>query len=207
MNNNVIIGLVLLLVGLGVGYTFGGSTVSTAGNHMMGDGSMMSQNIDQHFIVQMIPHHEGAIATANVALERSKRPEILSLANGIIEAQEREITDMKGWYQSWFGSAPPSGGMGMMRPSDERGSTEASRPNVHMGGMEGDLNALSATTEANFDKEFIEQMIPHHEMAVVMAQMLAATTERSEMKQLADNIITSQSREIEMMRSWLLSWY
>lgn len=157
----------------------------------MSDGSMMSQSIDQHFIVQMIPHHEGAIEMAKVALERSKRPEVLSLANGIIEAQQKEINDMSAWYQSWFGSAPPEGGMGMM----------------HMGGMEGDTAVLASISETDFDREFLDQMIPHHEMAIMMAQMLQSTTERGEMKTLADNIITSQAREIEMMRGWLKSWY
>jgi len=192
--NTLIIGVLMLIVGFGVGYTFAGSQIGGRGStYMMGNGSIMSQNIDQHFIVQMIPHHEGAIAMANVALERSKRPEILSLAEGIIGAQEREINDMKSWYQDWYGSLPPEwgGGMGMMQ----------------MGGMEGDVDELARVSDADFDREFIVQMIPHHEMAVVMAQMLASGTERSEMKQLADNIITSQSREIEMMRSWLTSWY
>jgi len=36
--------------------------------------------------------------------------------------------------------------------------------------------------------------------------MLQSSTERSEMKQLAGNIILSQSREITMMREWLKSW-
>lgn len=157
----------------------------------MSNGEVMSQNIDQHFIVQMIPHHEGAIAMAKVALERSKRPEIISLANGIIDAQEKENSDMRAWYQSWFGAAPPEGGMGMM----------------HMDGMEGDIAVLANVPDAEFDREFIEQMIPHHEMAIMMAQMLQASTERQEMKTLSDNIITSQSREIDMMRGWLTSWY
>ncbi|RJQ36422.1 DUF305 domain-containing protein [Candidatus Parcubacteria bacterium] len=148
--------------------------------------------IDAHFIEQMIPHHEGAIAMAGIALERSRRPEILSLANGIIEAQERENRDMRAWYQEWFGSAPIARhGMGMM----------------HMGGMEGDTEALRRVSDAEFDREFMLQMIPHHEMAIVMARMLQASTEREEMKMLADAIITSQSREILMMQSWLESWY
>jgi len=195
-NNTLIVGVLLLVIGLGAGYVFGKnqtspSSVSTT--HMMGGGAMMSNNIDQHFIVQMIPHHEGAIEMAHIALERSKRPEILSLAKGIIEAQERENTDMRAWYQSWFGSTPPSGtsGMGMMQ----------------MGSMEGDVNVLRTVSDAEFDREFIEQMIPHHEMAIMMASMLAAVTERDEMKTLADNIITSQSREVDMMRGWLTSWY
>lgn len=191
--NTLIVGIVLLVVGIGIGYVVWGNnpTVTIPGGmHMMGDGSVMSQNIDQHFITQMISHHEGAIAMAKVALERSKRPEVLSLANGIIEAQEREISDMSSWYQSWFGSAPSQIGMGGMP----------------MGGMTGDTDELASVSGAEFDREFLEQMIPHHEMAVVMAQMLQAVTERAEMKTLADNIITSQSREIDMMRSWLTSW-
>ncbi len=188
--NTIIVGVVTLIVGLGIGYMVWGNSTASPGSHMMPSGSMMSQNIDQHFIVQMIPHHEGAIEMAKVALERSKRPEMLSLANGIIEAQQKEINDMSSWYQSWFGSAPPEGGMGMM----------------HMGGMEGDTAVLASVPDADFDREFLEQMIPHHEMAIMMAQMLKSSTERSEMKQLADNIITSQSQEIDMMRGWLQAW-
>ncbi len=76
-----------------------------------------------------------------------------------------------------------------------------------MDGMTGDMTDLEGASDATFDREFLEQMIPHHEMAVMMAQMLAASTERSEMKVFADQIITSQSREIEMMRDWLDAWY
>jgi uncharacterized protein (DUF305 family) len=78
---------------------------------------------------------------------------------------------------------------------------------MHMDGMEGDAGVLKSVSATEFDREFIQQMIPHHEMAIMMAQMLQASSERPEMKELADNIITSQSREIEMMRGWLKSWY
>ncbi len=191
--NTVVIGLLVLLIGFGGGYAMRGGEAPVSGEHMMPDGSMMGQNIDQHFIAQMIPHHEGAIAMAKIALERSKRPEMITLANDIIKAQEKEIADMRGWYQSWYGTAVPAttgGGMGM-----------------HMGGMTGDPEALKSVAAAEFDREFITEMIPHHEMAVMMAQMLAAGTHRPEMKQLASNIITSQSSEIQLMRGWLVSWY
>ena len=192
MNRNTItIGAVLLIVGIGLGYmVWGNGSTTPAGNHMMGDGSMMGQDIDQHFIVQMIPHHDGAIAMAKIALERSKRPEMLSLARAIIKAQEGEIADMRGWYQSWYGSAVPQSSMGGMQ----------------MGGMTGEPDTLKSVSSADFDREFVREMIPHHEMAVMMAQMLAAGTDRAEMKQLASNIITSQSNEIEMMRGWLRDW-
>ena len=46
---------------------------------------------DSAFAQAMIPHHEGAIAMAKLALERGQHAEIKRLANDIIAAQEREI--------------------------------------------------------------------------------------------------------------------
>ncbi len=141
--------------------------------------------IDQYFIEQIIPHHEGAIAMAQVALQKSKRPEILSLAQGIIDAQAKEISDMQKKYETWFGSAS---------------AHTQHHDGMPLASMEGEIEVLKASK--NFDLEFIRQMIPHHEMAVMMAEMLQSSTAQSEMKILADQIITSQTREIEMMRSW-----
>jgi len=158
-------------------------------------GGFMSSEIDEHFIEQMIPHHEGAIAMAELALERSSRSEIRSLAEDIIAAQTREIVQMKTWYKDWFDSDVPEYGgfgMGMMMGGD------------HMMAVEGDLEGLASAED--FDLEFIRQMIPHHEMAIMMASMLAAGSEREEMQMLADQIITSQSSEIDMMRSWYATW-
>ena len=50
-------------------------------------------------------------------------------------------------------------------------------------------------------------MIPHHQLAIMMAQMLQAGTNRPEMLQLAKNIITSQSEEITKMQGWYKNWY
>ncbi len=96
---------------------------------------------------------------------------------------------MTAWYKSWYGSEVPPGGMGM-----------------HMAGMTGDLTVLKAKSGNDFDREFLTQMIPHHEMALMMAQMIRSS-ERSEMRQLAENIATSQAREIQMMREWLANWF
>ncbi|KKS13824.1 MAG: hypothetical protein UU71_C0042G0009 [Parcubacteria group bacterium GW2011_GWB1_41_6] len=67
-----------------------GSNITTP-NRTVG----MMNNIDEHFIEQMIPHHDGAIDMAKLALQKAKRPEIKTLAENIISAQEKEITDMR----------------------------------------------------------------------------------------------------------------
>jgi uncharacterized protein (DUF305 family) len=197
--NSLVVGLVFLVIGLVLGFTFQNGRMGTVfggsvATNTRASGSMMGQNTDQSFIENMIPHHEGAIAMAKLALTRSKRIEIITLSNNIIAAQEKEITDMKTWYEQWFGTLPATkstNGMGMM----------------HMDSMSGDTAKLQAVGDANFDREFIVEMIPHHELAIMMANMLQASTDRAEMKQLAINIITSQSAEIAQMRGWLATWY
>ena len=57
---------------------------------------------DEAFIGAMIPHHRSAIQMANVTLEESDNPRIKELAGGIVEAQEREISQMQTWRENWY---------------------------------------------------------------------------------------------------------
>jgi uncharacterized protein (DUF305 family) len=59
--------------------------------HGSGDQIAGAIDVDATFAQMMIPHHEGAIAMAEVAKERAQHDEIKDLADAIIEAQKREI--------------------------------------------------------------------------------------------------------------------
>jgi len=50
----------------------------------------------------MIPHHEGAIAMAKDALQKSKRPEVKQLAQEIVTSQQKEVDQMKQWRKAWY---------------------------------------------------------------------------------------------------------
>lgn len=56
--------------------------------------------VDQAYVAKMIAHHEGAIAMAQVALRDSRDPEIRRMAQAVIDAQTREIAEMKAWSPS-----------------------------------------------------------------------------------------------------------
>jgi uncharacterized protein (DUF305 family) len=56
-------------------------------------------NADVDFRLKMIPHHQGAIDMAKVALEHGTDPDTKLLAEAIIAAQEREIAEMQDWLK------------------------------------------------------------------------------------------------------------
>lgn len=171
---------------------------------MMMHGMMMAgEQTDRHFIEMMIPHHEGAVQMADLALKLSKRPEIRKLAESIKNDQTREIAQMKSWYKQWYGTEVPTtmnhhGMMGMKTP------TVTKRPMGMQNMMAVDLKTLA--TAPDFDKAFIAEMIPHHKMALMMSSMII-DSDRADMRSLSNAIVQSQSKEIEQMRQWYQTWY
>ncbi len=73
------------------------------GGMMWGNKSnYLTVDISQHFIEQMIPHHDDAIAMAEIALTKAEHPEIKQLASNIKQSQSAENEQMRTWYKSWY---------------------------------------------------------------------------------------------------------
>jgi uncharacterized protein (DUF305 family) len=47
-------------------------------------------------------HHQSAIGMASVALEENDNVRIKEIAGAIVDAQEREIAQMRDWRQVWY---------------------------------------------------------------------------------------------------------
>lgn len=152
-----------------------------------------ASGMDAMFIEQMIPHHDDAIEMAELALTRAEHQEIKRLAADIKRTQTAENTQMRAWYREWFGIAVPDVGV-------------SSRM---MGGMmnSGAMDMADLEAAEPFDKAFIEAMIPHHQVAIMMSQMAGGASGRPELRGLTSAIIEAQSAEIDMMRAWYEEWY
>ena len=136
-----------------------------------------AETAERDFLEHMIPHHEEAVATARTMVERSNNADVKDLAQAIIAAQETEITNMKDWYQTWYGSE--------FKVDDQ----------YHT--MMSDLSAKSGT---DLDRAFLEGMIEHHLDAVNQAHAVAPYAKRDEIRTLITNIAETQSAEIVTMR-------
>jgi uncharacterized protein (DUF305 family) len=83
--------------------------------------------------------------------------------------------------------------------------------NHAMGGMQdamgGMMMGLSGKTGDAFDSAFLSEMIMHHQGAVAMAEAVLKTSKRPELLQLAQDIITAQTKEIQMMNAWGKEWF
>src|SRR5215211_2093769 len=86
-----------------------GLSAEEAGMNHMDGGAMLrgKRPFDRAFVEEMVPHHEGAIAMARVVLKETRDPELRKLAQGIIRAQEREISEMNAFRKREYGGGAP----------------------------------------------------------------------------------------------------
>jgi uncharacterized protein (DUF305 family) len=146
---------------------------------------------DKAFIDAMVPHHQGAIVMARVALENAEHEEIRDLSRNIVLTQQAEIGELKAIKKEEFGTSNVP--------------MEMSQEQMRGMGMMMDPQALA--DENPFDQAFIDAMIPHHRSAIEMAKVAIQESENPRIKELAGNIVSAQKGEIEQMRSWREQWY
>jgi uncharacterized protein (DUF305 family) len=69
------------------------------------------------------------------------------------------------------------------------------------------IDLLNLSTSTTFDRAFLEQMIPHHAMGVMMASAAQFRLQTPEMRKLLASIVTTQSQEIVEMQNWFQMWF
>jgi uncharacterized protein (DUF305 family) len=153
---------------------------------------------DVRFAQGMIPHHRQAVEMAEIAVDRAENPEVKALAERIQAAQDPEINTLSGLLEAWGAEVPADGDMAGMDHSNMPGMSD-------MSGMmtTAQMDELRNATGAAFDTAFLQMMIAHHEGAVSDAQRELAEGVNPQAKDLATEIVTAQTAEIEQMRQLL----
>ncbi|MGW0916962.1 DUF305 domain-containing protein [Streptomyces sp. NPDC002784] len=145
---------------------------------------------DTAFAKGMIPHHRQAIEMADLAATRAESADVKKLAEEIKKAQDPEIKTLSGWLSSW----------GEQVPAEDEG-----HEGHDMSGMmtPEEMKQLESASGKAFDTAFLTMMVKHHEGAVAMAKTEQAKGTYQPAKDMAGQIITSQSAEIARMNTLL----
>lgn len=143
--------------------------------------AMADVRSEYKYMSRMIPHHEEAIASAELLRDQTDRREMRRFAERIIEVQSREVAQMERWLAEWYPGQPVR---------------------AEYTPMMGDYSDLEGD---KIDVAFLQDMIPHHMAAVMLSQQLLVSglSDHEELDELAESIRDSQMREIREMNAWL----
>lgn len=162
-------------------------------NAAMTDSSVASSPVvddaarfDVRYLQQTIDHHQMAIDMAELAVDRAVNDDLRSLAQNIVETQTAERETMQTWLKDWYGfNFEPE-----MNPGEDRM-----------------LKEMSIMKGAEFEIDFMRQMTMHHMAGINDAVPCTASAGRVELKELCNDIASTQMREAEQMRQWLRDRY
>jgi uncharacterized protein (DUF305 family) len=143
---------------------------------------------DAMFFQMMIPHHQQAVDISNLALEKSKDPELLALAKEIRDGQAAEIKQMEKWLTENGENLTAGHDMGH-----------------EMGGMlsDEDLSKLNSLSGTAFDIFWLKGMIDHHDGALHMVTMITDSNQ-ADFRSFAGSIDSLQSEQIAQMKKMLV---
>jgi len=100
--------------------------------------------------------------------------------------------------------------MGIRMPQNLQKEMIKEANQMHKGGMDMSMNemmeSLNDKSGDEFDKAFISEMIVHHQGAINMANLAKVNAKHIEIKNLAEDIVFAQTKEIEMMKEWQKVW-
>lgn len=167
----------------------------------MGGHNMATMNgeypFDQLYIDMMIPHHQSIIALAEAALPRLTDPRLIAMAENIISAQTTENAQMTAWREAWYGSPDVDKSEASMNAMLEAMPVGTMEQMMHE--MDPAAQVAAFCTAENPDLAFIDQTIPHHQMAIDVSEIALKQAEHPEIKTTAEAVIAAQQAEIDQL--------
>jgi uncharacterized protein (DUF305 family) len=153
---------------------------------------------DVAFVQMMVPHHAQALEMSAMAPERAASKQVLALARRIKGSQGPEVLTMSSWLQTRDIEVPKAGEDPSTYDHGEHGHMEMQGMLTHE-----QLAELKAARGARFDRLFLRDMIGHHQGAVDMAQQVAVDGTDLQVSEIAADVNTGQTAEINRMRALL----
>ena len=156
---------------------------------------------DVLFATQMIPHHQQAVAMAELVPAHGASRPVQEVASQIAAEQIPEIAQLQGMLAEWNQPAPSTAApMDGMPGMNGGGALAAAAPGMM---TDDEMNQLESATGPAFDRAFLRMMITHHQGALTMAKSELADGRDQDAMLMAQNISDAQQASIELMQRLL----
>ena len=163
---------------------------------------------DVAFMQGMIHHHGQAVEMAALVQGRSATSSIVDLAKRINASQADEIAFMQTWLRERGEDAPAptaadAHGGHVAAGHDAAGHADAAMPGMATAAQ---MAQLKASSGAEFDRQFLQLMIAHHEGAVTMVTNLLAQSGSAYdpvLYRFTSDVTNEQKAEINRMTALL----
>lgn len=154
------------------------------------DAVALTGSAERNFLLQMIPHHQGAVEMARYEIEHGKNFEMLQLAKSILAEQQGEIMDM----QAMLGNYPAV-----------KSSVNPAYKKVMDSAMEEMMKNTPAEVQlpGDTDCRFATLMLPHHQAAIDMAAGLLQFNPSGPVAIYAQRIIGDQQVEVDQLLDYI----
>lgn len=126
---------------------------------------------------------------------------LLALITGLLLGYFLSINKMP--YESFFSNDMTHEEIESQMYEDEIISSDGAM----MHAMDEMMLGFRGKTGEEYEEAFLRGMIVHHIGAVKMAEELLEQTNRPELRTFAQDIINVQSKEVEIMKGWLVEWF
>ena len=157
------VGLVIVgtILGIGFGYYLTPEyRVSMYERNTM-DLGRADRTFDLRYINAMISHHRGAMLLAEQLLSNTTRPEMKELSQNILRDEPGAIAELYAWKKSWYG--------------DTRSVRDPIVANL-------------GPSDDKFDLRFLNAIIAHHEVGIMMTEETRQKASRVEILNNADAV-------------------
>lgn len=144
---------------------------------------MSGAEFEAAYLAMMIHHHQDGVKMAEMVPDKAKSDKLKQMAKKMAAVQQNANGEMTSWLKEWHNKSP----------DDHKMPAEGTKM------MQEHMSELDAAQGEEFDKKFAKLMAHHHEGAISMARLASDKAQHKEVKDMAKQIISSQTEERQQL--------
>ncbi|HYD34645.1 MAG TPA: DUF305 domain-containing protein [Vitreimonas sp.] len=174
--------LVVFFLGMGVGYALTPEYAMMRADRQapMMELGQADRYLDLRYIDGMIAHHLSAIHMLEQAQQQTQRPEIKDLATAVIAADKAGIDQLYAYKKEWY--------------NNTRQVTRYQKINL-------------GSNDGKFELRLLNALLEHHAEAITVAQDVRTKSHRTEVLNVADEVISTLTANATQLKTWREAWY